>query len=452
MRIRSQKDESFLYVTDKAILLLCWEDGLRVVKEYEIEQVLSSPETLIEEIPSRKIDVLIVPDYWIDNKFYPVSLRRSSIVETFLSRRLPIDYPEVPDLRDFFEYSRSRDDAQEGIVVYFIQEELFYRLYRAISFHLFIGKITAPAFLWQAKFARLMKEISTGQKLILHIYPGGSYLCFFSEGLFLFSRVIAMSQEEDYISQLSYEIMQSLRLFSQREKKEVQKAYLISDREEDKNKLAGSLDIEIEYVSEKIELFSPSLELISKLGSVAFLDKSDFSESARFLYIIKRQEKRLRRWSFFQNMGIAVGIVFFMLMLIEAIFLHSIIPSSKIKKSANSGLSSVEDYISAIDDLLYHKSRIDPTLLTLKIMDSLSEKVSVNQIRMRFDPSIALELDGEISASGTEEVEKKLSSFMKNLKKNILNAQIPSMDEVNIKKTGVSKFEFTFRFEINRGE
>lgn len=232
----------------------------------------------------------------------------------------------------------------------------------------------------------------------------------------------------------------------------MEKAYLISDREEDKNKLAGSLDIEIEYVSEKIELFSPSLELISKLGSVAFLDKSDFSESAKFLYIIKRQEKRLRRWSFFQNMGIALGIVFFMLMLIEAIFLHSIIPSSKIKKRANSGLSSVEDYISAIDDLLYHKSRIDPTLLTLKIMDSLSEKVSVNQIRMRFDPSIALELDGEISASGTEEVEKKLSSFMKNLKKNILNAQIPSMDEVNIKKTGVSKFEFTFRFEINRGE
>ena len=281
------------------------------------------------------------------------------------------------------------------------------------------------------------------------MYTGGIYLSFFSNGLFLFSRVISISSQEEYITQLSYEIMQSLRLFSQRIKEEVAKIYIISKNKGDSNKLQSLLDIEVEQISEKIALASPSLELVSKIGSVAFLDKSDFSESSKFLHIIPRQEKSFRRWTLFQNVGIIIGILIFLLMLIEAILLPYLIPSQKIKDTSS---ISIENYVSAVDELLYHKNKIDISFLILRIMDSRPRDISINKIRIELEPSTRLELNGIIPVFDMEDIEKALAFFMENLKRNVPNANVPSMEEIDIKKVGEGKFEFNFKLEISQEE
>jgi len=329
------------------------------------------------------------------------------------------------------------------VIVYFPQEELFYRLYKNIFSRVSLYKITVPAFLWQRKLSKYIKDINRGQKAFIHIYYDKAYICFFSNGHFLFSRLIAIPETEDYIEQLAYEVAQSFRLFSQKVKKEIEKIYLISSEKITGDKLSTFLDTDVMWISDKLELVSPSLELINKLGFFAFITESDLLNVSRFFCY--RKEKTFREWSFFQDIGIITGILCLLFMLMELILMPSIIPF-KVNNRINPPMISVEDYISAIDEIIFDKQRLNYHLLLLKIMNSLTENILLKRLKIDSGPPEGVEIIGKISVSNTLYLKKELSIFISNLKNNIPSIHIPSLEEVDIKKVGKERYEFEIKF------
>ena len=449
MLLKFKKEKLFSIIVNEKLFFVSYKNELKILEEYNIHDILSSPQVLIDKFSLRDITLLVIPDYWIGNKFYPISSKKESVIEAFLSRKLPADYPDIPNSKDFFEYVRCKQDDQYGVMVYFPQEELFYKLYEYIFSNLSLYKITTPAFLWQCKLAKYVKDIAKGQKLFVHIYNNEAYICFFLNGLFLFSRTIKIFEtEEDYIGQLANEILHSLRLFSQKTKKEVEKIYLISKEKKDKDRLSLLLDLDIEQISDdKVKLSLPAPEYIDKLGSIAFMNELDLSNTAKFLYISHREEKLLKEWSFFQGAGIITGIVLFVMMLVETLFLLYMSPSQYKEKP---GLSvNIENYIKAADEIIFNKQKLKHHLLILKVINSLVRNVFLKKIKIKSDPIMHMQVQGYILASDISSFKDILFKFISNLKNNIPCIQQElSLEDVDVKKINKGRYEFEFKIEL----
>jgi len=104
MWLTSKKERVFSFITGQKVFFISYKNGLTILKEFNIQDILSSPQLLIDEALYKQINLLVIPDYWLTNEFYSISSKRDSVIEAFLNRRLPIDYPDIPDSKDFFEY------------------------------------------------------------------------------------------------------------------------------------------------------------------------------------------------------------------------------------------------------------------------------------------------------------------------------------------------------------
>ncbi len=449
MKFRAKKDELFLFLTDRQLFVLEFRECFKIKKAFNIDELVSHPESFQKEFLSKEIRLLIIPDYWITIRFYPVATKKASVIESFLKRKLPMDFPDASDCKEFFEYSFYKQAEQQGVQVYVIQEELFYILYRNLFSSLSIEKITTPAFLWKAKLSKKIKDINKGLKIFIHIYQNSAYLCFFLESYFLFSRLI--STEQDYIGQLSYELMQSFRLVSQKTKKEVEKIYLISRQDLDAEGLSERLEIEIVDVSDQVALSSPSLDVVEGIGSFAFLNRSDLLDSAKFFYLAYRPLKEIKEWAFFQNVGIGVGIFVFVFLLIEAIYLNSFIPRLH-KNTPDINIPTIQEQISAIDDVLHYKERADLSLIIMKILNCTSNEIYLQHIGISSGPPYSIELVGNVSALSVKDFQKIFSLFLSNIKQSFKHSQIPSLADIDIKRAGEQGFKFRFGFEGNEGQ
>jgi len=436
--------EHIFFLTDKELFLLNVKDQIKIAKQFLIDDLISSPETFKKEIIREEEGLIVIPDYWITSRFYPLETKRRSIIEEFLKRRLPSDFPEIPDSKDFFEYVFLKQQENRGILVYLILESLFYSLYRDLFSDILIEKITAPAFLWKAKLSKKF-EIDKETILFMHIYHRNAYLCFFSDSCFLFSRLIDID-EETYINQISYEAMQSFRLVSQRTKKEIKKIYIIPKSEKDKERLANILNIEVEDIRDKIYLSNPEASIVEKVGTFAFLDKSDILNSA--FYIPYRPIRRLKEWFFFQNTGIIVGVLVFIIMLVETLFFHRIFPP--LPKEKKEKYIYVQDYISYLDEIISHEKRPDFSLVLLRILNCIPDYVHLTDIKIKSEP-LNIELIGYVDAHSIEEFQDRFSAFLNKLRKNFKNTKIPRLSEIDIKKKKEG-FGFSFGFDINGGQ
>ncbi len=444
----SKKGNLFLFLTDTQLFVLeFFKDSFKIRKDFKIEELISHPE-LFKEFVSKEIKILIIPDYWITTRFYPIATKKASVIDSFLKRRLPIDFPDVPDCKDFFEYSFQKHEEQQGIQVYLIQERLFYLLYKNVLSSLpYLEYITSPAFVWKAKLSKKIKDINEDLKIFVHTYQNKAYLCFFLESYFLFSRLISI--EGDYTTQLSYELMQSFRLVSQKTKREVEKVYFISTRylATDTKKLSEVLGVKIVDISNQVDLSSPSSEEIEKIGSFAFLKRSDILDSINSFYLSYRPLKELKEWTFFQNTGILVGVFIFLLMLAEAIYLNKI--ASKFPTDvADNKIFEVQQYLSAIDEILYHKQKPDFSLIIMKLLNCKSKKIYMQHIKISSGPPFSIELTGYVQASDVVDFQKIFSTFLSNIKKTFKYARIPTLRETDVKKVEEG-FRFRFIFELN---
>ena len=199
--------------------------------------------------------VMVVPDYWLGNTLFPFQSRKRSLAEAFLERKLRAEFPEIPGVTDFFAYFfHFSEQGEPAVYAYFVREPTFFQLYQQLSqWGLQPQRITAPAFLWESQLKDRIPDFREGGKAFVHLLSNECFLYFFFKGHFLFSRQISLPEfQEDsseQIDTLTYETNQSLYLFSQKAKAEIDKVYMVAFGHMDPGDLSERLGRDVQAVA-----------------------------------------------------------------------------------------------------------------------------------------------------------------------------------------------------------
>jgi hypothetical protein len=104
--------------------------------------------------------------------------------------------------------------------------------------------ITAPGFLWAKKLANACKGFEREGTLLIHMGERECMLYFYFRGNFIFSRNVVLS-EQDRMEALSFEINQSLYMFSQMTRNELNRIYLLAHPTESPDLFGQALGREV---------------------------------------------------------------------------------------------------------------------------------------------------------------------------------------------------------------
>lgn len=163
----------------------------------------SSTDDLTISIPpeAKKLKeiILVLPDYVTGNSIYPFTSGKRSVAEPFIRRKLAESFPASPDMSDLFNYSYFKTSRDPGsLYAFYLKEPLAFSLYnRLTEAGLRPDRITTPAYIWQDKIGKLSDAEPGGSFCLIHPLQAESYLYFYVNGNFLFSRSIILPESSE---------------------------------------------------------------------------------------------------------------------------------------------------------------------------------------------------------------------------------------------------------------
>jgi hypothetical protein len=419
-----------------------------------------------ESIRDRKNTLLIIPDYWLGNSSYKFQSRKKSLADAFIARKLHEQFPDQPEIKYFFDGTfYQREQAEKWVYAYFLQNSQFFQLYPQLAqFNLQPHRITCPALIWQQKIRQEIPDFDKGGKGFVQLLPKIGLLYFFFEGNFLFSRSIplvdAQSQPADTYDAIAYELNQSLYLFSQKAKTEIDKLYLVSYEKESGQALSQVLGREIHDLNYMINDSKTLQNLTAAAGAIGFLSPSDMLPNKNFLSLCHRVLKKELEWKPVQFAGVAVGIILFFLLGLETTFLykwsHQIqLPGSNGENSFTAEESrKIQQYNEALDVLLNELERHSPQKVLRKIAKSLPSNVLIQEIVLETEDNPGVDLKGLIRADDPEHFKACLSTLIANFNQNIQGRRAMTVSDVdfvvnqNPSGQGVQDYFIKFRLDL----
>jgi len=467
-----KKDEQITVVNDKKIFFVTYDNNkdLSVIDSHPINKFLSDSfkiKDINKDARSIVNSLLIVPDYWFGNNTYVFQSKKKSLVEAFIQRKLTSEYPDLPDIKDFFEYNFYETDLKEnGLYVYFIQEPEAVLLHnRLAEFSFNPHRITTPALLWEQKLKKNMPDFQEGGNAFIHLLSSECFLYFFLRGQFLFSRSINLPSSEVDLSEritiLSYEVTQSIHLFSQKTKADINRFFLLSSGEKDSQELSKSLGRDIEELSDKIVVPQAAVDIYKSIGPVSPFNAADLLPSAKCPGISYGPLKQEMAWKQVQNAGIIIGLIVFLLLSAESFFVWKSYRESVESKTKSAIMTQVDpkqiiqEYNDALELFISDAERVSIRETLLNIANSLPENILIEKIVLDVDTNPGVELKGIVMAPSPEEFRDLLSIFLSNLGKHIQGSRslyINDIDfELDEKSAGEQEhniYRIKFRFNL----
>ena len=268
--------------------------------------------------------LMIVPDYWFGNSVYKFQSSRKSLADAFVERKLKEQFEQQVDIQYFFDcifFQRARDE--QWLYAYFLQDPQFYQVYQALSeLNLTPERITCPAYLWVPQLREEISDFNKGGKCFIQQLPDIYHLYFFFEGNFLFSRSIPLNDvlgdASDNLQTITYELNQSLYLFSQRAKSEVDQLYLLPCESQSTQELSEALGreiIELSTVSEGSQTwYAPEVSSETQ----AHLSAIHWRSQSEYLFLSHRKLQKELEWKSVQAVGMVIGLFLILLLGLES--------------------------------------------------------------------------------------------------------------------------------------
>jgi hypothetical protein len=384
-----------------------------------------------EDLKSKDNVLLIVSDYWFGDASYNFQSKKKPLAEAFLKRKLLADHPDISGITNFFDYTFDKTETgDQRLYVYFLQESKSFQLYNQLTeANLTPREITTPAFLWEQKLKKIVPGFHEGGKGLVHLLPSECFLYFFSNGRYLFSRSIAVPDYENQASEifnvLTYEINQSIYLFSQKTKAEVGQFYLISADKENARDLSEILGREVKDLRDLDRWQQPSAEVVRPIGPAGFFNAEDLSPSKEFLRLSHRDLKAELEWRPVQILGITIGLILLFLLGTESLFLWKWNKQGPAPTNETAIITETEprqiiyQYNDALDLLLADTEHPPANEVIMEIARSLPDNVLIKELIIDVETNPGVDLQGVIKASGPNSFKNSLSLFIDNLNKHI---------------------------------
>lgn len=442
----------------------------RISLSLDLDQFLTGIDSglIPESIRHASHDVLIVPDYWLENLSFQFQSRKRSIVEGYIERKLRADYPDLPGIEHFFDYTHYKTDKEEkGLYVYFAKEPRFIRLYKQLGkYNLGPSVITAPGLVWAQKLKQMVSGFDQGGSALICLASSGYFIYFFFKGQYLFSRNVHLPDSQiessDRLRSLVYEINQSRYLFSQKTKSEISRIYLLATDpgHGQVQELTETLGTDVVDLSDLGEGAKKETLGIEHLGPAEHFTAREVSASRQFANLVNKEVKHELEWRPIQTRCIAVGICLLVLLIGQGIFLWKWSLSGDLRLIKSVGMSSSEQkqifqqYNGALTLLVGETERPSAKESLINIARSLPENVWVKKMTIELEPNRAVYLEGISVAAGPDQLKDSLSALLANLKKHFQGSQSLSMKDIHFETDEMSKnleystYRFKFRFNL----
>jgi hypothetical protein len=415
-------------------------------------QQLLDDETLLPSFPewlkgSHKT-LCIIPDHWFGSQRFSFKSGKPSLIEPFLERKLRAAFPDQKTIRHFFNYRQTDHHSGASLSALHFQEDRSYRLYDVLrKLNHSPQLITAPAFLWEDALQRAIEGFGSFGSLVVHLTGKEFQLYFFHQGKYQFSRsVLASNGDEggdDGLEALGYEINQSLYMFSQTAKSELDRIYMHCDSDQCREKLAEVLDREVIDLkplmdtgpSEGIDL--PHLAVLS-----GWLRRSHLHSGTGIFGIMHRQVKQAIEWRPVQWAGAIIGLVLLLGLVGEHFMLRAMFAEADnnyhamqrraIVASPGVALSEYPDTLERVVGRAKRSILVDAVH---RLPEGFPSHVRLRKLELSAGPGSApsLKVATRVHAHDAEELQVLLQGLIVELKGRFQNAKSLSLNDFDIR-------------------
>jgi len=421
------------------------------------------PTSIATKVRNRQNRLLLVPDYWIGQTNLSLPSRKRSVVEPFIERKLASEHPDLAEISLFYNYVFITDQSEQAnILTFFLQDPNSYLLYKKL---VLLGlppfDITTPAFVWTKKIGKLHPESANAGIGLIHKIPSGSHLYFYHQEQFLFSRSIQATEismdDTDLLNALTYEINQSVYLFSQKKKADLEYIYIDSSREADAAELAESLGREVQNIAKDYSDTGSDQDKAAVLGPCGIFRPSDLVPSRNFLAIAHRDHAKAREWRPVQMAGVIVGLLLFLILGVQHYYLlrwstQEMEPKISTDISGQSSREVIAQYNEALDLILNENRRKSSWKTMANLAKCLPENVRIKQMQIDLAEAPGVNLRCEIRATDMLEFRNSLSTLLDNIAQTFIGSpKIEAQDvELGRIKTsdGYTEYPIAFTFRL----
>jgi hypothetical protein len=407
----------------------------------------------------------IIPDHWFGNQSFPFQSGKASLIEPFLERKLTAAYPDQPSIRHFFNYRHTGNGAQRELSACYLQEERSYQLYQALSnLNHRPRHITAPAFLWEDLLQQAADDFDQQGVLLVHLSGKECQLYFYHQGIYQFSRSVMAGEGQEGLDALGYEINQSLYMFSQTTKSELDRIYMFCDSERCREKLADLLGREVIDLKPGIEHGTPETLDIPQLAILnGWMNKKRLHNKAPFFSVMHRQVKQALAWLPVQWVGIAVGLVLLMVLCGEHFVLrtmhhnarneHRSLQHIAMNESSGAGLS---EYPHTLEQVLGRARRSMLVDAVHRMPADFAHQVQLNKLELaaRDEAPPLLTVAALVQARDADELQIMLKRIMVQLNQRFESAKRLTLNgfDIRLNRPGTggepNRYRIEFRLEL----
>jgi hypothetical protein len=411
---------------EQLIFAECGETGLyRPLEAMPLGEVLASglPERCDAVLKGAENALLLVPDYWLGIKSFPLATTRTSLVTAFIRKKLQLELGEDQGGAEFFDYIPSRDEAGEkGVTVYFSREPHLALLHGSLD-RLGIApyRITTPGLLWEAKLREQLAGFAAGGKLLIYLAGPDCFFYFFHEGRFLFSRDLDISVDADpgeRAETLAFEVQQSRFLFSQKAHTEIDQLYFVSAQSP-----AVDLALLAERVGRKVEslekvFVASTLPQSPLVNPLLLFTPADWSRKKRLVDFAHRRIRTEQEWKIPQFVAIACGALVVMLLagqaLVVGMRLSAVDARQRTTTIREQGVK-VREFSGRLDEILRRRENPSSALTLVRLAQGLPANVTIENFKLDVATGKTLQLNALVKADGPEQFRRTLIALMDNI-------------------------------------
>ncbi|MBN2418972.1 MAG: hypothetical protein JXL81_06275 [Deltaproteobacteria bacterium] len=442
------KRPGFIVVHDEKLSFMSpdKQSGWQCIDSFPVSSFLDSDvsiDILHKKYRDYDFSLMIVPDFWFGNRTFEFHSKNKTAIESFIARKLKLEFPESPEIQNFFSYNIIKNKGKQELVSLILHEPKAALLCKSLARHSIRPvRITSPALLWNKKLKKTVDSFEESGVVLIYLLRDECFLLFYYLGNFLFSRTIPLpeSGKDNAVrfKSLSFEINQSAYHFSQRTKTQLNKIFLISRADDNIDQLKTSLGRDINFLDEKSAGYIPKDELTDRLGLSADFTPDELFPFENVPGVSDRLLVKKIEINKIQISGIIIGIILLLILGMEGLFLHDIKHReayiSQTREEDPKQL--IEQYNKSLDAMLLATQRKKPLSVIGRLAESLPANIMTESIEAELEQSHSLSFKGTIKAEDINDFSFSLRSLIDNLNNNFRLSNPINIDDVEIEMAG----------------
>ncbi len=387
--------------------------------------------------------LLVVPDFWLGSRTYDFQSTDKSAIESFITRKLKLEFPKNPEIQSLFSYNVARKaKGSQEIISLFIQEPKAGELLERLAAYRFRPlRIASPGLIWNARLKKTIDAFEKQSIGLVYLINRECFLLFFYQGNFLFSRTIPLPEvsgdDSSRADSLTYEINQSAYHLSQRTKAQLDRMFLVSRADDNIDRLIKKIGRNIAILDEKIAGTRDSRTMAEELGLAADFTPDELTPPDNVPGVSDRLLIKEIETNRIQIAGIITGIVLLFILCAEFIFLinASRSESSAIIAGEEDPKAAIEHYNYALDALLADTQKEKPLSVLGRLAASLPQNIVVESIEVEQEPSPSIYFKGQVTARDINMFSSILKSLVENINANLNISNRITIDNIEIEMT-----------------